>query len=620
MSASAKANKLGKKPIKQRAQLPQELPELLGPPQKTSTEQILKGYKHQLIVTDQRLINLLYQQAGCRRFLYNYFLKLHTKMWQEEGKGLTKKQASALLTELKKEPEYLWLNNVAAQPLQQALQDLYTAFDRFFKGIGNYPKPKKRQAGDSFRLPSPQKIRIRIQYGKTGKPYYQVYLQKLGWYNLTNCYQEQLGIALYAGELRSATISRSGNNWYISFACRVKKPAVQDLNKPAVQDLNKPILEDLNEPVASKLSGVNSNLNKQSIGNQAANDRALDEQSVGIDRGVKISMAFSDGSVFHTVNQDQTGEGKVARRRHAVSQYRIKEYQRQLARQELGSNNRQKTKDKLRKEYKRIANRKLDRIHQQTKLLTSQYSLIIIEDLKVKQMMKSAKRTIDNPGTNIAQKRGLNRVIGQQSWGEMTRQLEYKSSWSNGQLISVPAAYTSRTCSACGYQSKKNRKSQAVFSCISCGHTENADTNAGKVIKQLGIKQVQALTGLQALVKPKALNTQQALTKAQELATRQALTKAQELATQQELAMQENAIMTGGTSAQAFLEQALSDSLELAPFGSRLDNGSQEKSKPLSALNQAVSKRNTNQTLGKKENKTLASKRRRQTPKSTQDE
>jgi putative transposase len=581
MSVSAGSHKLADKTKQSGAKQLKELPELIGPAKDASAKYILKGYKHKITVTDERLINLLYQQAGCRRFLYNHFLKLHTTMWQEQSESLTKKQASALLTQLKRNPEYHWLNNVAAQPLQQALQDLYTAFDRFFKGVGNYPKVKQRQAGDSFRLPDPQRIRVRVKYSNKNKPYYQVYLQKLGWYNLINCYQDQLGEALYEGELRSATISRNGNDWYISFACRVQKPVCQGLDKP---DTSKPGISEL---VANELGVDNSKLG---VDYQAANQQGVDKQSVGIDRGVKISMAMSDGSVFHTIDQENTVEGARARRRNAVSKQRIKDYQRKLARQELGSSNRQKTKNKLRAEHKRIYNRKLDRIHKQTKLLTSQYSLIVIEDLKVKNMTKSASGTIDNPGINVAQKRGLNRVISEQSWGEMARQLEYKSKWNNGQLISVSAAYTSRTCSACNYQSKKSRKNQSVFSCINCGHTENADINAGKVVKLRGVLELQDLRAQQGL------------------------------GNQQDLNQPQDVIMTGGTPAQALSGHALIDRLENAPSGPGLDNGSEDQSKQVAALDRTVSKRDTNPRTGKKENKTIQPNRRRQTPKSTQDE
>ena len=104
------------------------------------------------------------------------------------------------------------------------------------------------------------------------------------------------------------------------------------------------------------------------------------------------------------------------------------------------------------------------------------------EDLKVANMSKSASGTIENPGTNVAQKRGLNRRIMDQAWGEFDRQLEYKLRWRGGLLIRVNPQNTSRECSECHAISKNNRLTQESFLCITCGHAENADTNAAKTI------------------------------------------------------------------------------------------------------------------------------------------
>lgn len=90
-------------------------------------------------------------------------------------------------------------------------------------------------------------------------------------------------------------------------------------------------------------------------------------------------------------------------------------------------------------------------------------------------MSKSAKGTIDNPGTKVKQKSGLNRAILDQSWFEFRRQLEYKTQWLGGFLIAVPPQNTSRTCPCCGHTAKENRQTQASFECVECGYTKNAD-------------------------------------------------------------------------------------------------------------------------------------------------
>ncbi len=74
--------------------------------------------------------------------------------------------------------------------------------------------------------------------------------------------------------------------------------------------------------------------------------------------------------------------------------------------------------------------------------------MIVIEDLKVSNMSKSAAGTVDEPGRNVAAKSGLNRAILDQGWYEMRRQLEYKQRWRGGEVLAVNPAYTSQNAPA----------------------------------------------------------------------------------------------------------------------------------------------------------------------------
>ena len=98
-----------------------------------------------------------------------------------------------------------------------------------------------------------------------------------------------------------------------------------------------------------------------------------------------------------------------------------------------------------------------------------------VEDLKVANMSKSAKGNIEQQGRNVKQKSGLNRAILDQSWFEFRRQLDYKLFWQGGYLIAVPPQNTSRCCPSCGHTAKENHTTQALFACVQCGYTENAD-------------------------------------------------------------------------------------------------------------------------------------------------
>ena len=101
--------------------------------------------------------------------------------------------------------------------------------------------------------------------------------------------------------------------------------------------------------------------------------------------------------------------------------------------------------------------------------------MCIRDSLRTKNMSRSAKGTVEAPGKNVKAKSGLNKSILDQGWYEFRRQLEYKQAWAGGDVLAVPAHHTSQTCPACGHVSPDNRKTQASFTCVQCGHHENAD-------------------------------------------------------------------------------------------------------------------------------------------------
>jgi putative transposase len=184
-------------------------------------------------------------------------------------------------------------------------------------------------------------------------------------------------------------------------------------------------------------------------------------QIVGLDVGVKLVVADSNGNKVEALKLER-------------ELTKLRKRAKQLSRKKKGSNNRFKAKQKLAKINLKIANKRKDFLHK----LSTKYSenqAIIVEDLKIKNMSKSAKGTTETPGKNVKAKAGLNRVITQQSWGMFFEMLEYKLKRNGGELIKVDPKYTSQTCPKCGYISKENRLSQSKFVCKKCSYTNNAD-------------------------------------------------------------------------------------------------------------------------------------------------
>jgi putative transposase len=186
--------------------------------------------------------------------------------------------------------------------------------------------------------------------------------------------------------------------------------------------------------------------------------------AVGVDVGIARFAAFSDGAHVDPLNSFRTHEKRLAK------------YQRRMSRKTKFSSNWKKAKARVQKIHARIANARNDYLHKVSNAISKNHALVCIEDLQVRSMSKSAAGTTEAPGKKVAQKRGLNKAILDQGWGELRRQLEYKTAWRGGFTVAVPAAYTSQTCPCCHHVSADNRKTQALFACVKCGYENNADT------------------------------------------------------------------------------------------------------------------------------------------------
>ena len=125
--------------------------------------------------------------------------------------------------------------------------------------------------------------------------------------------------------------------------------------------------------------------------------------------------------------------------------------------------------------YPDARNARRDSLHKASTTLSKNHAIVCIEDLKVRNMSRSAAGRVEQPGRNVRAKSGLNKTILDQGWFEFRRQLAYKLDWNGGQLIALPPKNTSRTCPACGHVSADNRQTQARFECVECGYENNAD-------------------------------------------------------------------------------------------------------------------------------------------------
>ena len=215
-------------------------------------------------------------------------------------------------------------------------------------------------------------------------------------------------------------------------------------------------------------------------------DRKIPKHSsvsiIGGDLGVARFLTLSNNQYYQPLNIFKKLKNQLSK------------LQKRLARKNKYSNRWRRLKAKIIKLHIRIANTRNDYLHKISSQLSKNHAIIILEDLKIANMTRSAKGTVDNPGRNVKQKSGLNRAILDQGWGEFIRQLEYKSIWNGGQLIQIDPKNTSRKCPKCNYISAENRKTQAIFCCQQkgCNYTANADYVGSVNIREAGL----ALLGL----------------------------------------------------------------------------------------------------------------------------
>ena len=230
------------------------------------------------------------------------------------------------------------------------------------------------------------------------------------------------------GTPKTATVSRAADVWFVSIQCEV----------------------------------------------ETASPAPVTGEAVGIDLGVAKPMTLS------------TGEFVMLPRTTEMERRRLGAQQQRVARRTKGSRNWCKAHMVVARFQARLARRRKDAAHKATTRIAKSHGVIVVEDLKVRNMTASAVGTVEEPGRNVGAKAGLNRSMLDVAPSQIRRMLEYKAVWYGSKMVAIPPAYTSQRCRECGFIHADNRITQADFECLSCGHTENADMNAARNILWLG--------------------------------------------------------------------------------------------------------------------------------------
>ena len=193
-------------------------------------------------------------------------------------------------------------------------------------------------------------------------------------------------------------------------------------------------------------------------------DAFLHDPGKGVDRNVG-QVADRDGEI-HRMQDVSRLEAKLWRHKRALSRKR------------RGSKRREFDRRKATRAARRLANARKAWRHRTSRKLADKAGTVVIEKLNTRGMTRSARGAEAASGTNARAKAGLNREILNTGQAAMEEMLSCKAL----ELVKVPTACTSRTCSACGVVDADLRRSQASFKCVACGHAQNADLNAARNI------------------------------------------------------------------------------------------------------------------------------------------
>ena len=392
---------------------------------------------------------ILLQWIGHQRFIYNakvsedrYYRAFAKKAVSLSGTPIPVDQEYARFIG----PETSWLREVPSPILRNGAVRWKQAYGRFFAGLAGRPVRKRKDGRQSVWITSEL---FAFRYNeKTHASELVLGTKKFP--------VGVLSFTAHAPYSRPASIHLSveAGKWYVSFSSDDGLP------------------EPKEEDTVAWL--------------RMFSDEELQSKTLGFDRGVVTPVMASSGRRIDFSSVQKIRMEKKERAR--------KHWQRKLARQVKGSNNRTKTKQRLARTFEYAKNVRTDVIHKATHDLVSDpdRSLFVVEDLKVKNMTKKPEVKKDESGryakNGARAKAGLNRAILSSCWGLFVLFLSYKSKRNGKLVLKISPHYSSQECARCGHIHPDNRPSQAGFVCQRCGLADNADHNASRVIARRGIR------------------------------------------------------------------------------------------------------------------------------------
>lgn len=382
--------------------------------------EVFRAYKVELDPNNKQR-TVLVKFAGAARFAWNWGLAERVKEYKETGESSNFIEQSRHFNSLKK-VEFPWAYDVSSQCFQEALRDLDEAYKHFFRRV----KKGENPGFPKFKSRKKGVNNFRLK-GSIYVEVSRIKLPRLPWIRL----KERGYIPTRGVHILSVTVSEKAGRWFVSVNCK--------------QEID--VFPATSEPI-------------------------------GVDLGIKDLAVCSDGRRFNNPKPLQKVLRQLARK------------QRELSRREKGGKNREKSRKKVVKLHYRVANIRKDVLHKVTTAITARSkpsserpSMVVIEDLNIREMMKD---------------RYLSRIIADASWCELRRQLEYKTIWCGEKLVVADRFFpSSKLCSNCGCINSELTLADRKWTC-GCGAVLDRDLNAACNLRDLALKTTGSSPGIDA--------------------------------------------------------------------------------------------------------------------------
>lgn len=389
------------------------------------------------------------------KYLYNALLEQRIDAYKRCGVSLSYYDQSRELPKLKAQhPEYKVLN---AQSMQNMTKRIDRSFKNFFRRVKlgqapGFPRFKSNQTfpgwgynthGDGWKIINTETGHKKTKNKRSGK----VRISGVGIVSVRGMARDKNGTP------KVAEITKRNGKWFISVTYEV---------------------------AVTRRSG---------------------DKVTAFDLGVKELASISEYS-----DKENTLDFKSVKKLDELTalQKELKKTQRQLSRKKKGSKRRDKLKKILQNKHSKIKNKRHDTLHKESAKLVSRSKVIGTEKLQLKNMLRSAKGTMEKPGKNVKQKSGLNRNMSNHGLGALVAMIEYKAKEAgvHFELLNTRKLKPTQRCSGC-YEVTKKTLSDRVHKCKHCGLKLDRDRNASLVMLKETLKihgLGQAVRGVEALV------------------------------------------------------------------------------------------------------------------------